>query len=148
MVVPLMAACQATAPGPSGSAAQAEATTIRIARQPGLGYLPLIVMREQKLIEKRAPWVTPEWRELTSGPVIRDAMIAGQLDLGSGGVAPFLEGYDRGVKWKTTGAMNLMPLYLVVNKPEIKTLKDFTPADKIALPAPGSIQHVTNGSRT
>ncbi|MBI4634716.1 MAG: hypothetical protein HY727_00065 [Candidatus Rokubacteria bacterium] len=32
-----------------------EAKTLRIVKQPGLGYLPLIVMREQKLIEKRAP---------------------------------------------------------------------------------------------
>lgn len=149
----VLAACQQPASPPAGGAsagagsaaapAAQEATTLRIARQPGLGYLPLIVMREQKLIEKRVPGVKVEWNELTSGPAIRDAMIAGQLEVGSGGVAPFLQGFDKGIKWKTTGAMNNMPLYLVVNRPEVKALKDFTPEMKIALPAPGSIQHVT-----
>jgi ABC-type nitrate/sulfonate/bicarbonate transport system substrate-binding protein len=66
-----------------------EAKQLRIVKQPGLGYLQLIVMRELKLIEKRAPGVELEWRQLTSGPVIRDAMIAGQMDIGSGGLGPF-----------------------------------------------------------
>ena len=143
----LAAACQQPAPGTPPAAGQAasggESTTIRIARQPGLGYLPLSVMREQKLLEKRVPGLTVEWSELTSGSTIRDAMLAGQIDVGSGGVAPFIQGFDKGVKWKTTGAMNTMPLYLVVNRPEIQSLKDFKPTDKIAIPAPGSIQHVT-----
>jgi NitT/TauT family transport system substrate-binding protein len=134
----LAAACSAL-PGASAR----EATTIRIAKQPGLGYLGLIVMREQKLLEKYAPGVKVEWNELTSGPAIRDAMIANQLDVGSGGTAPFIQGFDKGIKWKIAGALNDMPLYLNVNKESIKSLKDFDPNDKIALPAPGSIQHIT-----
>jgi NitT/TauT family transport system substrate-binding protein len=126
-----------------GAPSPPEATTIRIAKQPGLGYLGLIVMREKKLLEKYAPDVKVEWAELTSGAAIRDAMIANQLDVGSGGVAPFIQGFDRGVKWKIAGALNDMPLYLNTNKETIKSLKDFTDADKIALPAPGSIQHIT-----
>jgi NitT/TauT family transport system substrate-binding protein len=122
--------------------AASEATAIRIAKQPGLAYLPLIVMREQKLIEKRLPGVRTEWRELGSVTVIRDAMLAGQLDVGAGGVPPFIEAYDKGVRWKTTGAMSNMPAYLVVNSPRLTSLKDFTTADKIALPAPGGVQHV------
>ncbi|HYU20124.1 MAG TPA: ABC transporter substrate-binding protein [Chloroflexota bacterium] len=120
-----------------------EATTIRIAKQPGLGYLGLIVMREKKLIEKYAPGVQVQWNELTSGPAIRDAILAGQLEVGSGGVAPFIQGWDKGIKWRAAGALNDMPLYLNTNKPEINSLKDFKPTDKIALPAPGSIQHIT-----
>jgi NitT/TauT family transport system substrate-binding protein len=126
-----------------GAPASPEATTIRIAKQPGLGYLGLIVMREKQLLEKYAPNVKVEWAELTSGAAIRDAMIANQLDVGSGGVAPFIQGFDRGVNWKIAGALNDMPLYLNTNKETIQSLKDFTEADKIALPAPGSIQHIT-----
>ncbi|MBA2450057.1 MAG: ABC transporter substrate-binding protein [Chloroflexi bacterium] len=120
-----------------------EATTIRIAKQPGLGYLSLIVMREKKLVEKYAPGVQVQWNELTSGPAIRDAIIAGQLDVGSGGVGPFIQAWAKGVKWRAAGSMNDMPLFLNTNKPEISSLKDFKPGDKIAMPAPGSIQHVT-----
>ena len=141
----VLSACRPAAPGPAAPAEadRPEAATVRIARQPGLSYLPLIVMRELRLLEKRAPNVIVEWHELTSGAAIRDAIIAGQLDIGSGGVAPFLQGYDKGVRWKTTGAMNNMPLYLVVNRPEIRTIADIKPEHKVALPAPGSIQHVT-----
>ena len=120
-----------------------EAKTIRIVKQPGLGYLGLIVMRAQGLLEKHLPGVVVEWSELTSGPAIRDAMLAGQLDIGSGGLAPFILAVDRGLGWKIVGALNDMPLYLNTYKPEIKSLKDFTTNDKIALPAPGSIQHIT-----
>src|SRR5215467_3804989 len=70
-------------------AAGQEAKQLRIVKQPGLGYLQLIVMREQKLLDERLPGVEIEWRQLTSGPVIRDVMVAGQMDIGSGGVAPF-----------------------------------------------------------
>ena len=119
-----------------------ESKHLRIVKQPGLGYLQLIVMREHKLIEKRVPGVELEWRQLTSGPVIRDAMVAGQIDIGAGGLGPFIQAIDRGVDWKTLGALNEMPLYLNCARPEIKSLKDLKPTDRIAMPAIGSVQHV------
>ncbi|HEY2994078.1 MAG TPA: ABC transporter substrate-binding protein [Methylomirabilota bacterium] len=125
-----------------GEAPAQEARQLRIVKQPGLGYLQLVVMRELKLIEKRAPGVDVEWRQLTSGPVIRDAMIAGQMDIGSGGVGPFVQAVDRGIDWKTLGTLNEMPLYLNCARPDIKKLADLKPADRIAMPAIGSMQHV------
>lgn len=125
----------------SSSMAQ-EAKQLRIVKQPGLGYLQLIVMREQKLLEKRLPGVEIEWRQLTSGPVIRDAMVAGQMDIGSGGIGPFIQAIDKGLDWKTLGALNEMPLYLNCARAGIRSLKDLMPADRIAMPAIGSIQHV------
>ncbi len=127
---------------PAASLAQ-EAKVVRIVKQPGLAYLELIVMREQKLIEKRLPGVGTEWKELTSGPVIRDAMLAGQMDVGSGGLAPFILAVDKGLGWKIIGALNEMPLYLNCTRPEIRSVKDLKPTDKIAMPAVGSIQHIT-----
>jgi NitT/TauT family transport system substrate-binding protein len=125
---------------PTGPATAQE--KLRIVKQPGLGYLQLIVMRELKLIEKRLPGVEVEWRQLTSGPVIRDAMVAGQMDIGSGGVGPFIQAIDKGLDWKTLGALNEMPLYLNCARADIKSLKDVKPGDRIAMPAIGSIQHV------
>jgi NitT/TauT family transport system substrate-binding protein len=125
--------------GPAGAQ---EAKQLRIVKQPGLGYLQLIVMREQKLLEKRLPGVELEWRQLTSGPVIRDAMVAGQLDIGSGGTGPFIQAIDKGIDWKTLGALNEMPLFLNCARAEIRSLKDVKPTDRIAMPAIGSIQHV------
>ncbi len=119
-----------------------EAKVLRIVKQPGLSYLQLIVMRELKLIEKRAPGVEIEWRQLTSGPVIRDVMVAGQMDIGSGGTGPFIQAIDKGLDWKTLGALNEMPLYLNCARADIKSLRDLKPTDRIAMPAIGSIQHV------
>src|SRR5437762_2294321 len=108
----------------TGGARAEEARQLRIVKQPGLGYLELIVMRELKLIDKRAPGVEIEWRQLTSGPVIRDAMIAGQMDIGSGGLGPFIQAIDKGLDWKTLGALNEMPLFLNCARDDIKSLKD------------------------
>ena len=126
----------------SGGAQAQEAKQLRIVKQPGLGYLQLIVMRELKLIEKRAPGVDIEWRQLTSGPVIRDAMLAGQMDIGSGGLGPFIQAIDKGLDWKTLGALNEMPLFLNCARADINSLRDLKPTDRIAMPAIGSIQHV------
>jgi ABC-type nitrate/sulfonate/bicarbonate transport system substrate-binding protein len=119
-----------------------ESRQLRIVKQPGLGYLQLIVMREQKLLEKRLSGVEIEWRQLTSGPVIRDAMVAGQMDIGSGGLGPFIQAVGKGLDWRTLGALNEMPLYLNCARADIRTLKDLRPTDRIAMPAIGSIQHV------
>ena len=132
----------ALALGTATSALAQEAKQLRIVKQPGLGYLQLIVMRELKLIEKRAPGVEIEWRQLTSGPVIRDAMIAGQMDVGSGGLGPFIQAIDRGLDWKTLGGLNEMPLFLNCARADIKSLRDLKPTDRIAMPAIGSAQHV------
>ena len=101
-------------------------------------------MRELRLLERRAPGVAVEWVEQTdnrTGP-IGEALVAGTLHVGAGGPAVFFQGWDRGFAWKTTGALCTMPLYLVANRPELRTLKDFGPGDTIALPAPGGNQHV------
>src|SRR5215470_2363627 len=129
---PLLAALVALALAASPLAAQ-EARQLRIVKQPGLGYLQLILMREQKLLEKRLPGIEIEWRQLTSGPVIRDAMVAGQMDIGSGGVAPFVQAVDKGIDWKVLSALNEMPLFLNCARPDIRSLRDLKPADRIAM---------------
>ncbi|HEV8643570.1 MAG TPA: ABC transporter substrate-binding protein [Methylomirabilota bacterium] len=135
----LLALLGLAAAGPAGAQ---EAKQLRIVKQPGLGYLSIIVMREMKLIEKRAPGVDVEWLQLTSGAVIRDAMVAGQIDIGSGGTGPFVQAIDKGLDWKTLGALNQMPLFLNCARADIKSLRDLKPTDRIAMPAIGSIQHV------
>src|SRR5438067_1632812 len=137
----LLAMALAFAAAVSPSRAE-EARQVRIVKQPGLAYLPLIVMRELRLIEKRVPGVQVEWQQLTSGPVIRDAMIAGQIDIGSGGFPPFALAIDKGLNWKAVGALNEMPLFLNCGRAGIRSLKDLGPNDRIALPAIGSVQHI------
>jgi NitT/TauT family transport system substrate-binding protein len=74
-------------------------------------------------------------------------LLSGNLDLASGGVAPLLTIWSKTKgrqEVRAAASLNSMPLYLNVIDPNIKTLKDITEKDKIALPAvKSSIQAVT-----
>ncbi|MBB5463405.1 ABC transporter substrate-binding protein [Paraburkholderia sp. Cpub6] len=133
--------------------ARAELSEIRIARQYGVSYLPLMLMQDQKLLEKHAaqlgvPNLKVSWVEFAGGNVMNDALLSDSLQIASGGVAPLvlLWARTRGtpVEVKALSAINSMPLLLNTNNPTVKTLKDFTGKDKIALPAAKvSIQAIT-----
>lgn len=113
-----------------------------IAQQFGLGYAPLVVMKEMKLIEKYYPNAEIKWVQLGSGGAIREAMAAGQIDVGSMGVTPYLIAWAREHDYKIISALCEMPLGLQTNRDDINSLKDITPSMKIATPSPGSIQHI------
>lgn len=131
--------------------ARAETGTVRLAKQFGISYLPMTVMEELNLIEKQASAkgfaLKTEWLRFTGGSGMNEALISGNLDIAAGGVGPMLTIWARtrgNLKVKGIAALNAMPLYLVSVNPNVKTIKDFTAADKIALPAvKTSIQAVT-----
>lgn len=117
-------------------------STMTIAIQPGIGYGNLLVMKYQKVLEKRYPNTTFNWPVLTNGDAIRDGIISGTISIGSGGSGPFLIGWDRGVGYKLIGGLNLMDLWMVSRNPQIKTLKDLKPGMKIGMPSPDAIQAI------
>lgn len=123
-----------TQPAPEGE-------PLRIAVQYGLGYAPLAIAQELGLFEHYAG-VPVEWKQYGSGGAIREALVAGELDVGFMGIPPFIIGWDKGAKWKVATGLCVMPLGLQTYKDDIKTLADFGPDDKIAYPSPGSIQHI------
>jgi NitT/TauT family transport system substrate-binding protein len=119
----------------------AEQSVVRVSKQYGVNYLPLIVIEDQKLIEKQAKAaglgeVKTEWITFGSGAVGNDALIAGQVDLVSGGVAPFLRLWDK-TKGKVKGlvALDKASYYFNANDPRIKTLRDLKKGDRIAVSA-------------
>lgn len=133
--------------------AQAETAEVRVAQQYGISYLPLMLMEQNKLIEKHAKAkglgdIKVSWSKFAGGNVMNDALLSGSLDLASAGVAPAITLWakTRGTpsEVKLVTAMNSMPIYLNTRNPAVKTIKDFTEKDKIALPAAKvSIQAVT-----
>jgi NitT/TauT family transport system substrate-binding protein len=132
-------------------AALAEMSEIKVAKQYGISYLPLMLMEEQKLIEKHAKAagldVKVGWAKFAGGNVMNDALLSSSLQFASGGVAPFVTLWARtkgNLDVKAVSAINSMPLYLNTRNPGVKSLKDFTEKDRIALPAVKvSIQAVT-----
>ena len=132
-------------------AAHAELAEINVAQQYGIGYLSLMVMEEQKLIEKYAKAagvdVKVNWAKFAGGNVMNDALLSGSLHFASGGVGPLITIWARtkgNLDVKAVAALDSMPLYLNTRNPNVKTIKDFTEKDKIALPAVKvSVQAVT-----
>jgi sulfonate transport system substrate-binding protein len=126
-------------------------TTVRIAKQFGISYLPLTIMEQKKLLEEHGRRagveLKTEWVQFTGGPPMNEALLSGNLDFASGGVGPLLTiwGRTRGnIGVKGVAALNSMPLYLNTINPHVKSIKDFTDKDRIALPAVKvSIQAIT-----
>src|SRR5439155_234131 len=131
--------------------ARAEMAEIAVAQQYGIGYLPLMLMEEKKLIEKHAKAVGVDvkigWAKFAGGNVMNDALLSGSLQFASGGVGPLVTLWARtkgNLDMKAVAAINSMPLYLNSRNPNVKTIRDLTDKDKIALPAVKvSIQAVT-----
>jgi NitT/TauT family transport system substrate-binding protein len=134
------------------SPAWAELSEIKVAQQYGISYLPLMLMEEQKLIEKYAkangiPDLKVGWAKFAGGNVMNDALLSNSLQFASGGVAPLVTLWARtrgNLDVKAVAAINSMPLYLNTRNPNVKSIKDFTDKDRIALPAVKvSIQAIT-----
>ena len=131
--------------------AEAQVKTVRLAKQFGISYLPLTIMEDKKLLEEQAKKlgieVKTEWLQLSAGSPMNEALISGNLDFASGGVGPLLTIWSRtraNLKVKGVAAINSMPIWLTTINPDVKTIKDFTERDRIALPAVKvSIQAVT-----
>lgn len=125
------------------SGARAEGK-ISIAQQFGIGYLILDVVRDQQLIEKHGKAlgleITVDWNSISGATAMNEALLTGALDVVSAGVPPMLTVWDRTKgkqNVKAIAALGSMPNYLLTNNPNIKTLKDFSDKDRIAVPAAG-----------
>ena len=97
-------------------------------------------MEKQKLIEKHAaalglPGVTTKWVTFCGGGAQTDALLAGGVDILNTGTGNLLLLWDRtrgGVKGIV--ATSAQPMTLISRDANIKSLKDFGPNDKIAVP--------------
>jgi sulfonate transport system substrate-binding protein len=122
----------------------AEVTEVRISHGYGVLYLPLMVMASEQLVEKHAKAaglgeVKATYRVLDGGNVINDAMLSGALDIASIGVAGFLTLWAKArdnPKLEIRGLTGLSSssVYLLTRNANVKSLKDFTDQDRIAVP--------------
>ena len=120
----------------------AETGEVRAAQQFGLSYLALMIMEDSKLIEKHAQAmglgeVKVTWAKLGGPGAMNDALLSGGLDFGTGGVPSLITLWSktRGTpnEVKGVGALNSMPVNLVTSNPNVKSIRDFTDQDKIAV---------------
>jgi NitT/TauT family transport system substrate-binding protein len=125
------------------ASARAEVNAVRIAMPYGLAYLPTYVVIDRQLIQKYAQEaglgdIKVTFRNMASGPVTSDLILADDADIGMGGWGPAFIMWDktRGAG-KVRGIMPLSssPLSLLSTDPRIKSLRDFRDGDKIAISA-------------
>jgi NitT/TauT family transport system substrate-binding protein len=130
----------------------AEVSELKISKQPGLLFAPMILMEHHKLVEKHAkdagvPDLKAGWVTLMSGGANNDALLSGSLHIVTSGVTNML------LLWgKTNGDVKAiigvsgLPFKLITRNPNIKTIKDYTATDRIAVPTVRqSIQAITLG---
>jgi len=124
--------------------AAAEVPEIRLVQQFSIGYLQLNVMAHHQLIEKHAkllgiPEVKVTWLKFNGPSAVNDALLAGSLDIASGGVPGLLTLWakTKGTPQEVRGisALSSQPFLLNSREPDVKTIKDFKPTDHIAVPS-------------
>ena len=142
----------ALALGLFATTAQAEVSELKITKQPGLLFAPMLLMEHHKLIEKQAkeagvPDFKASWLTVMSGGANNDALLSGSVHITTSGVTNML------LLWgKTNGDIKAiigvsgLPFKLITRNANIKTIKDYTATDRIAVPTVRqSIQAITLG---
>jgi NitT/TauT family transport system substrate-binding protein len=129
------------------------AEEIRLAQQFSMGYLQLNVMQHEMLIEKHAAALgiadaKVSWFKFNGPTAVNEALISGNIDIGSGGVPGLLTLWARtkGTPQEVRGisALSSQPFLLNTKDPNIKTIADFKDSDRIAVPAvKSSVQALT-----
>ncbi|TRZ67208.1 MAG: ABC transporter substrate-binding protein [Rhodocyclaceae bacterium] len=131
--------------GATGKVA-AETDEVKIALQFGIGYLPLAVMQHDQLIEKHLKAAglgdtKVTWTQTGAGSAMNDALLAGGLHFASGGIPPLLLLWDKtrnNLDVRGVGVLTSMPNFLNTRNQAIKSIKDFTEKDRIAIAGAGS----------
>jgi NitT/TauT family transport system substrate-binding protein len=121
-----------------------ETRIVRIVQQRGLLYLPVDFLANGGLIAKHAARmglgrIEAVAEVVNSAAAVNDALLSGSADFGTAGPPPLLTIWDktRGSpnEIRALGTMSNVPMTLYTINPAVKTLADFTPADRIAVPA-------------
>jgi NitT/TauT family transport system substrate-binding protein len=125
-------------------AARPETDVIRIPRGAGgVGFLPLLVMEQMRLVEKQARALgadnlRADWIKLGGPAVVNDLLLSGAADVVVAGPPAFLTLWDRTrqtIKVRGVAAMSSIPMYLNTRAAHLNSIKDLRPTDKIAVTA-------------
>jgi NitT/TauT family transport system substrate-binding protein len=138
----LIAALLLGAALPPGTA-RAEMTEITVAEQYGVSILPLMVMERMGLAERYAKAAGMEalkinWVQVAGPSVMNDGLVSGAVQFAAQGAPSLITLWDktrRNVGVKGVAAITTYPLYLITRNPAVRTIRDFTDADKIAVPS-------------
>ena len=135
----LGAACLATL-----GTASAQQPEIRISRTTTMAYLPLMVIEHEKLLEKHAAQagianLKVSYHTFTGPSAQFDALFSGNVDVVAVGSTALITLWARtkgtANEVKGVSALASMPIALATRNPQVKTIRDFTEKDRIAVPS-------------
>jgi NitT/TauT family transport system substrate-binding protein len=116
---------------------------VRIAVQYGVAFTPVLIADGKGFIEKRlreAGLSDTKVRltRLSGAPAVNDALLSGSLEFAVYGTTGFLIIWDKtrgGLNVKALCAISAVSNVLLTNRPDIKSIQDFKPEDRISTPA-------------
>ena len=121
-----------------------DAAEIRLAEQFSMGYLQFNVMKRDKLVEKYATQrglkdFKVSWQRFNGPVAMNEALLSNSTDIVSGGVPGLITLWDKtqGTSFEVKGicALSSQPFLLNTANPDIKSIRDFTERDRIAVPS-------------
>lgn len=109
----------------------------------GVGFLPLLLMREHALVEKHAAAagidnLVVDWLDLGGPSVMNDALISGSVDFIIAGPPAFITLWDRTrgtLDVRGVAALSSLPMYLNARAPHLNAIDDLRDGDRIAVTA-------------
>jgi NitT/TauT family transport system substrate-binding protein len=123
--------------------ARAEVGEITAVQQYGVSFLPMMVMEREKLIEKHAKnagvdALKVNWAKVAGPAAMNDGLISGTMHFVAQGAPSLITLWSKtkgNVGARGVAAMTSYPLYLNTRNPAVRSIRDFTEKDKIAVPS-------------
>jgi NitT/TauT family transport system substrate-binding protein len=117
---------------------------VRIGVGYGLAFLPIYICQDLKLVEKHAKdlhlSVRASYQRFSGVEAVQDALATGSIDIGPFGVAPLLKAWDEAKTANNkqqqilaVSGMTTLPLALLSNRPNVRSIADLRPTDRIAM---------------
>ena len=122
--------------------AEAEVTTLTVGRTPTLSQLPIYVLQGENLVEKHARAaglgeLKVKYVDVAGGAVLNDMLLSGTMQIATGGVPPFLILWSRAAgsrsAVKAIAAVGGTPSTLYTRDPNVKSIRDLGPHDRISV---------------
>ena len=125
------------------TAPRAEVKEVILGQQFGAVFLPAMVMENQKLVEKYLAAggmgdVSVKWAKLGGPAALNDALLSSSVHFACQGVPSMAVIWDRtrgGIGVKALGAVANNNIWLNTRNPNLRSLRDFTEKDRIAVPS-------------
>lgn len=114
---------------------------VRVAAQFGLGYAPLYILaKKPEFLHKYAPDADVKLVQLAGGAGVREALLSDSVDVGGLAMSPVIQAWAKGADLKIALGLSDMPAQLITWKPDLKSVKDLKPEDKVNVISIGSPQ--------